>query len=96
MQFLPSTWAEYGGGGDIHDAGAAIAAAARFLRANGAARDLSAALYHYNPSTHYVRGVLAFAGVMGADARAFSAYYGWRVYVTTTGGTYLLQVGYTG
>ena len=96
MQFLPSTWAEYGGGGDIHDAGAAIAAAARFLRANGASRDLSAALYHYNPSTHYVQGVLAFAGVMAADVRAFSAYYGWRVYVTTTGGTFLLQVGYTG
>ena len=70
--------------------------AARFLRANGASRDLSAALYHYNPSTHYVQGVLAFAGVMAADVRAFSAYYGWRVYVTTTGGTFLLQVGYTG
>jgi hypothetical protein len=94
MQFLPSTWAEYGAGGDIHDPGDAIAAAGRFLRANGAARDLSAALYRYNPSTHYVRGVLAYAAAMAADTRAFYAFYGWRVYVTTTAGTFLLPEGF--
>jgi membrane-bound lytic murein transglycosylase B len=96
MQFLPSTWAEYGGGGDVHDPAAAIAAAARFLRANGAPRDLSTALYRYNPSTHYVRGVLAFSAAMAADPRAYYAYYGWRVYVTTTVGTFWLPEGYTG
>jgi hypothetical protein len=94
MQFLPSTWAAYGQGGDVHDARDAIAAAARFLRANGAGHDLSAALYRYNPSTHYARGVLAFASAMAADTRSFYAFYGWRVYVTTTAGTFLLPEGY--
>ena len=95
MQFLPSTWAEYGAGGDVHDAGDAIAAAARFLRANGAAGDLSAALYRYDPSGHYVRGVLAYAAAMAADTRAFYGFYGWRVYVATTAGTFLLPEGFT-
>jgi len=94
MQFLPSTWAAYGAGGDIHDPGDAIAAAARFLRANGASRDLSGALYRYNPSTHYVRGVRAYAAAMEADVRAYYAFYGWRVYVTTTAGTFLLPEGF--
>jgi hypothetical protein len=94
MQFLPSTWAAYGAGGDIHDPGDAIMAAARFLRANGAGRDLGAALYHYNPSTHYVRGVLAYDAAMATDPRAFYAFYGWRVYVTTTAGTFLLPEGF--
>ena len=94
MQFLHSTWAEYGAGGDIHDAGAAIAAAGRFLRANGGGHDLAAAVYHYNRSPHYVRGVLAYAAAMAADPRAFYAFYGWRVYVTTTAGTFLLPEGF--
>jgi hypothetical protein len=94
MQFLPATWARFGAGGDIHDPHDAIAAAARLLAADGAPRDLSTALYHYNPSTHYVRGVLAFAGAMAADIRTFYAYYGWRVYAATTAGTFLLPEGY--
>jgi hypothetical protein len=94
MQFLPATWARFGGGGDIHDAHDAIAAAARLLRANGALRDLSSALYHYNPTVHYVRGVLGFSSAMASDIRSFYAYYGWRVYVSTTAGTFLLPEGY--
>jgi len=94
MQFLPATWARYGEGGDIHDARAAIAAAARLLAANGAARDLSSALYHYNPSVHYVRGVLAFAAAIASDIRTFYGYYGWRVYAATTAGTFMLPEGY--
>ena len=94
MQFLPATWARYGDGGDIHDAHDAIAAAARLLAANGAPRDLSTALYHYNPSVHYVRGVLAFAAAMAGDIRTFYGYYGWRVYAATTAGTFLLPEGY--
>jgi membrane-bound lytic murein transglycosylase B len=96
MQFLPSTWARDGAGGDIRDAGAAIAAAARFLRANGGPGNLSTALYHYNPSDHYVRAVLALSAVMATDVRAFYGYYGWRVFVGTTSGTYLLPEGYSG
>jgi membrane-bound lytic murein transglycosylase B len=94
MQFLPTTWARYGSGGDIHDAHDAIAAAAHLLEANGATRDLSTALYHYNPSSHYVRGVLAFASAMAADIRSFYGYYGWQVYAATTAGTFLLPEGY--
>jgi hypothetical protein len=90
MQFLAGTWAAYGGGGDIHDPGDAIAAAGRLLQANGAARDLTTALHHYNTSPHYARGVQAFAAAMAADIRAFYAFYGWRVYVNTTVGTFLL------
>jgi len=94
MQFLPSTWVVYGDGGDVHDAHDAIAAAARFLRANGGPGDLSAALYRYNPSMHYVRGVLSFAAAMAADVRTYYAWYGWQVYVGTTAGTFLLPEGY--
>ena len=36
MQFLPSTWALYGAGGDINDPRDAILAAARLLRHHGA------------------------------------------------------------
>jgi membrane-bound lytic murein transglycosylase B len=56
MQFIPSTWAAYGEG-DINDTGDAIRAAARYLRANGAPRDMATALHRYNPSHHYVRAV---------------------------------------
>ena len=94
MQFLPATWARYGAGGDIHDPRDAVFAAARLLRAKGALRDMASALYHYNPSTSYGRGVLAFAGVMAAVPRAFYACYGWRVYVSITSGTFLLPEGY--
>jgi membrane-bound lytic murein transglycosylase B len=44
MQFLPSTWRRYGGGGDIQATGDAILAAARLLAANGAPADMAGAL----------------------------------------------------
>ena len=94
MQFLPATWARYGGGGDVDNPHDATAAAARLLAANGAARDLTSALHHYNTSVHYARGVLAFAAAMDADIRTFYGYYGWRVYAATTAGTFLLPEGY--
>jgi TPR repeat protein len=56
MQFMPSTWAEYGRG-DVHDPHAAILAAARYLRAAGGPRDMRGAVWHYNPSTRYVDAV---------------------------------------
>jgi hypothetical protein len=94
MQFLRPTWAEYGAGGDIHDPRDAIAAAGRLLRANGAPRDIAAALHHYNQSAHYARSVMAYAAAIAADPRAYYAFYGWRVYVTTTAGTFLLPEGF--
>ena len=57
MQFIPSTWDIYGGGGDINDTHDAILAAGRMLRANGAPSNMATALYSYNPSNRYVRAV---------------------------------------
>ena len=74
MQFMPSTWAEYGRG-DVHDPHAAILGAARFLRAAGAPANERGALYRYNPSSAYVDAVERYAGRIRRDLRAFLRYY---------------------
>jgi membrane-bound lytic murein transglycosylase B len=55
MQFLPSTWAHYGLGGDVWNNRDAILGAANYLAANGAAdgtdAGLDKALYRYNNDT---------------------------------------------
>ncbi len=84
MQFIPETWAAYGGGGDVNSYHDAILAAARLLRANGAPADMANALYHYNPSNRYVRAVTAYAEQMKADERAYLGYYHWQVYYFDT------------
>jgi hypothetical protein len=62
MQFLASTWARWGRGGDRWDYRDAVPAAARKLCADGVARgDPAAALFAYNPSQRYVASVLAQA-----------------------------------
>jgi hypothetical protein len=90
MQFLPETWEEYGEGGDIMDPRDAIMAAARYLKALGAAADVRAALFAYNRSETYVEAVLTYAAEMAADETAFYTYYFWRVIVATTAGDVLL------
>ena len=87
MQFIPSTWAAYGMGGDIRDPHDAILGAANYLRASGAPRDIRGALFAYNPSPHYVNAVLAYADRIRRDRRALLSYYSWQVYVRTTAGT---------
>lgn len=94
MQFLPSTFASYGQGGDIHSPRDSIMAAGRFLAANGFAQSADRALYRYNNSNQYVRAVSAYAGVLAADPAAFAGYYRWEVYYNTTSGDALLPVGY--
>ncbi len=47
MQFIPSTWAAYGLGGDVHDPHDAILGAANYLHASGAPGNDRVALYHY-------------------------------------------------
>jgi membrane-bound lytic murein transglycosylase B len=84
MQFLPSTWAAYGAGGDIHSYRDSIRAAARYLRANGAPADMDNALFRYNPSNRYVRAIRAYARQMEADERAYLGYYHWQVYYFDT------------
>ena len=67
MQFLPSTWAQYGvdGNGDgkanIMEPEDAIPAAASYLVAGGAPDDWYAALFTYNRAGWYVREVLDIA-----------------------------------
>ena len=93
MQFMPSTWAAYGHG-DIHDPRAAIPAAARFLVANGARRDLSDALLHYNNSLGYVHAVQDYAARMRADPRSFLGYYEWQIIYADRRGTMILPTGF--
>jgi hypothetical protein len=86
MQFLPSTWEAYGLGGDVREPHDAILGAANYLHASGAPGDERRALYAYNPVREYVDGVLAYAGVMRRDPRAYLAYYNWQVFVVTVDG----------
>jgi Transglycosylase SLT domain len=67
MQFIPATWRRYGIDGD-HDGHKdpynprdAIPAAANYLRASGAQRDLRAAIFAYNHAAWYVQQVLSLA-----------------------------------
>jgi hypothetical protein len=93
MQFLPATWARYGRG-DVRNPHDAIMGAARYLDANGAPRGMSRALYHYNPSTDYVRAITDYAARMRADPRAYYGYYFWQVIYAKRSGPLILPVGY--
>lgn len=94
MQFLPSTFAAYGDGGDILSPRDSILAAGRMLAANGFSRDPDAALYRYNNSNKYVRAINSYATVMAADPGAFAGFYRWDVYYFTVAGDVVLPVGY--
>lgn len=94
MQFMPATWAAYGGGGDINDPHDAIMGAARYLAANNGAADIGHALYRYNHSDQYVLGVRIYADLIAEHPRAFLAYYHWGVWYTTERGDVYLPVGY--
>lgn len=94
MQFLPSTFAGYGQGGDIHSPHDSILAAGRFLAANGFANDRDHAIYGYNHAGEYVRAVDQYAALIATDPATFAAYYRWDVYCLTTAGDVLLPIGY--
>jgi hypothetical protein len=96
MQFLPGTWAAYGGGGDIESNHDAILGAARYLAANGGASGrLHDALHHYNPTEKYVRAVTRYAERMKADPMAYRGYWGWQVYYWSTLGDVWLRPGWS-
>jgi hypothetical protein len=71
MQFLPATWKTYGvdanqdGTKDPYDPADAIFAAARYLRAAGADKNLRNALFAYNHANWYVDSVLLRAKLIG-------------------------------
>jgi hypothetical protein len=94
MQFLPSTFAAYGGDGDINSPRDSIMAAGRYLAAHGFANDRDNAIYHYNNAHEYVQAVNQYAAVLAADPAAFAGYYRWDVYYYTTAGDVLLPIGY--
>jgi hypothetical protein len=93
MQFMPSTWTEYGQG-SVYSPHDAILAAARYLRSAGAPRNMNSAIYSYNNSWLYVQAVEDYAGIMHANPRAFYGYYYWQVYVLTNRGDVLLPAGF--
>lgn len=64
-QFLPSSWAAYGNGGDPYDYRDAIPAMARYLCANGGPANLRAAIWAYNHADWYVEQILALAARYG-------------------------------
>ncbi len=72
MQFMPATWIQYGvdalnsGYADPYNPVDAIFAAARYLRAAGAATDLHAAILAYNHSDEYVKSVLLRAKLISS------------------------------
>jgi membrane-bound lytic murein transglycosylase B len=98
MQFLPSTWAAYGLGGDINDTSDAIRAAANLLRANGAPANLDGALQRYGGrpphSAPYAVAVQDYARQMQADPRTLRGYHAWQVYYVTVVGDLWLPEGY--
>jgi soluble lytic murein transglycosylase-like protein len=94
MQFLPSTFAAYGQGGDIDSPRDSIMAAGRFLAANDFANNRDQAIRRYNDADEYVQAVNQYAAVLAADPAAFAGYYRWDVYYRTTAGDVLLPIGY--
>ena len=95
MQFMPSTFAGYAQGGDIHSPRDSILAAGRYLAASGFANDRDHAIYQYNHARAYVNAVNDYAAVLVADPAAFTGYHRWDVYCRTTAGDVLLPVGYS-
>jgi cell wall-associated NlpC family hydrolase len=78
MQFLASTWQEYGVSlngepPDRWNPADAIYTAARYLRANGAPQELERAILAYNHSREYVAEVLRWAARYEREAQVLSA-----------------------
>jgi hypothetical protein len=71
MQFMPATWKQYGldvtgsGVADPYNPVDAIFAAARYLHAAGASKNLAAAVFAYNHASWYVQSVLLRARLIG-------------------------------
>ncbi|WP_431238281.1 lytic transglycosylase domain-containing protein [Mycolicibacterium aichiense] len=94
MQFLPSTFAGYGEGGDIRSPHDSIMAAGRYLAANGFTIDADQAIYRYNHAAQYVAAVKDYAAVLAVDPASFGGFYRWDVYCVTVAGDVVLPIGY--
>ncbi|GAC1508097.1 MAG: hypothetical protein NVS1B3_09060 [Candidatus Dormibacteraceae bacterium] len=80
MQFLPSTWANYGQGGNIMDPHDSIQAAARYLVHYGAPYNMRVAIWHYNLDYDYVDSVESFARAYRTDPGWLDRMYYWNTY----------------
>lgn len=80
MQFLPSTWKEVGGGGDIMSPRDSIQAAALYLRSGGAPADYDRAIFRYNRNREYVNAVKLLAAAMRTDQAWLNRFYYWSTY----------------
>ncbi|HEX6548672.1 MAG TPA: transglycosylase SLT domain-containing protein [Candidatus Dormibacteraeota bacterium] len=76
MQFMPSTWAQYGTG-DVMNPKDAIEAAARYLRAMGGPGNMDRAIYRYNNDTDYVAAIDGFAAAYRSDPSWAARMYYW-------------------
>jgi hypothetical protein len=95
MQFIPSTWAAYGAGGDVNSYHDSIMAAGRYLKAAGAPGDMNRAIFAYNHSQFYVNAVTGYGDAMKVDPLAYRGFYGWQVYYPTLDGPILMPPGWT-
>lgn len=77
MQFLPSTWHEYGTG-DVNNPPDAIDAAARYLFLHGALRNIDGAIFAYNRSTDYVQAVEDYADLIRHNPSWLDRLYYWN------------------
>jgi soluble lytic murein transglycosylase-like protein len=80
MQFLPSTWREYGNDGDIMSARDSIQAAALFLARMGAPGDYDRAIYRYNNDQNYVAAVKHLAAAVRSEPAWLTRLYYWSTY----------------
>jgi soluble lytic murein transglycosylase-like protein len=80
MQFLPSTWKNYGEGANILDPHASILAAARYLVHYGAPYNMRVAIWHYNLDYDYVDSVVLFARALRAHPGWLERMYYWNTY----------------
>jgi membrane-bound lytic murein transglycosylase B len=80
MQFLPTTFHEYGGDGDVMSPHDSIQAAAALLARNGAPADYDRALLRYNHSQDYVAAVAAYAAAIRGDTLWLTRFYYWSTY----------------
>jgi cell wall-associated NlpC family hydrolase len=88
-QFLPSSWAVFGQGGNPYDFHDALPAMARYLCASGAGQDVRHAVWAYNHADWYVDEVLSFAHQYAAAARTRSSGAAIGVPVVDLARTYL-------
>jgi soluble lytic murein transglycosylase-like protein len=79
MQFLPSTWQQYGAG-DIMNPRDSIQAGAVFLSRHGAPADYDQAIFHYNRDSNYVAAVKSFAAALRAEPYWLTRLYYWSTF----------------